>query len=174
MFISPVIKSMSFHVSANDSPILIKVESDLDSEIQKNTSTPTNDNLKDSSSVATEKESVNYQEDVKKFLKKMYNYDNKTDRVVKLEDSVTDSFKNYLSAIQGTSNLEYQSVLQNYDIYKIDEVNETVVVRVKSMFKVSEQNQTVMDTLLTFKFKDRKVDKQSIEAIQSQNQMKQW
>lgn len=91
---------------------------------------------------------------------------------------MTESFNSYLDSISGVSDLEYHGTLKKYDIYKTDTDNNIVVVRVTYTFKVASGELTTYEVLLTLQFlKDSgvlKVDKQGIESIQSQNQMKNW
>lgn len=119
-----------------------------------------------------------YDNEVKSFLEAMYNYDNKTNRQENLSGLVTESFNSYLDSISGVSDLEYHSILKKYDIYKTDTDNNIVVVRVTYTFKVSSGELTTYEVLLTLQFLEDsgvlKVDKQGIESIQSQNQMKNW
>nr|WP_315529766.1 hypothetical protein [Carnobacterium maltaromaticum] len=119
-----------------------------------------------------------YDSEVKSFLDAMYNYDNKTNRQENLSGLVTDSFNSYLDSISGVSDLEYHSTLKKYDIYKNDTDNNIVVVRVTYTFKVASGELTTYEVLLTLQFVEDsgvlKVDKQGIESIQSQNQMKNW
>lgn len=129
----------------------------------------------DSDPIDTKK---SYDNEVKSFLEAMYNYDNKTNRQENLSGLVTESFDSYLDSISGVSDLEYHSTLKKYDIYKIDTDNNIVVVRVTYTFKVASGELTTYEVLLTLQFVEDsgvlKVDKQGIESIQSQNQMKQW
>lgn len=119
-----------------------------------------------------------YDSEVKSFLEAMYNYDNTTNRQENLSGLVTESFNSYLDSISGVSDLEYHSTLKKYDIYKTDTENNIVVVRVTYTFKVASGELTTYEVLLTLQFVEDygvlKVDKQGIESIQSQNQMKQW
>lgn len=108
----------------------------------------------------------------------MYNCDNKTNRQENLSGLVTESFNSYLDSISGVSNLEYHSTLKKYDIYKTDTDNNIVVVRVTYNFKVDSGEITTYEVLLMLQLQFveesgvLKVDKQGVESIQSQNQMK--
>lgn len=108
----------------------------------------------------------------------MYNYDNKTNRQENLSGIVTESFDSYLDSISGVSDLEYHSTLKKYDIYKIDTDNNIVVVRVTYTFIVASGKLTTYEIFLMLQFVEDsgvlKVDKQGIEFIQNQNQMKNW
>ena len=129
----------------------------------------------DSDPIDTKK---SYDNEVKSFLEAMYNYDNTTNRQENLSGLVTESFNSYLDSISGVSDLEYHSTLKKYDIYKTDTENNIVVVRVTYTFKVASGELTTYEVLLTLQFVEDsgvlKVDKQGIESIQSQNQMKNW
>lgn len=129
----------------------------------------------DSDPIDTKK---SYDNEVKSFLEAMYNYDNTTNRQENLSSLVTESFNSYLDSISGVSDLEYHSTLKKYDIYKTDTENNIVVVRVTYTFKVASGELTTYEVLLTLQFVEDsgvlKVDKQGIESIQSQNQMKNW
>lgn len=143
-------------------------------ELQNNQETKPIEQV-DSDPIDTKK---SYDSEVKTFLEAMYNYDNTTNRQEKLSGLVTESFNSYLDSISGVSDLEYHSTLKKYDIYKTDTDNNIVVVRVTYTFKVASGELTTYEVLLTLQFVEDsgvlKVDKQGIESIQSQNQMKQW
>ena len=143
-------------------------------ELQNNQETKPIEQV-DSDPIDTKK---SYDSEVKSFLEAMYNYDNTTNRQEKLSGLVTESFNSYLDSISGVSDLEYHSTLKKYDIYKTDTDNNIVVVRVTYTFKVASGELTTYEVLLTLQFVEDsgvlKVDKQGIESIQSQNQMKNW